>query len=709
MSEVLSLTGEHAQVLEAGQEVGRFRLGEVLGRGGMATVYRAYDTAAERDVAVKVLYEHLRSHPFVVERFKQEVQLAQGLEHPHIVRTYQLLETPQMLGLVMDVHGTGNMKEYVQRHGPMHANQVVMIADQVLRALSMAHERGLVHRDIKPHNILWDPVEKVAKLIDFGLAALDEAVALARPESAMGTVEYSAPEQFDDFGVDARADLYSLGVTLFELLSGSLPYRSETAAGVIQMHRTAPVADVRVFVRGVPGHVADALSRAMAKLPEERFASADEMRRALLGEWLPARITSRSAEVWEKLKARYRGEIETYNWHVYLPAWVTQAFIVQDARTQNLQGQRIVEIFRKHQANYRGDYLAKRARQAIRSERMEMVPQFHQAQKAKGGELLMQKSAAQGVATYYDVFAKQGNQDPTEGRDEQLGKVIVPFACGLTQVEAEKMCRELEEVGILARSFQGALRQRKKKQRRVSRHESLAFRRMLSSGLALVGVALLFLLSMCGGAFMSEGGYTVFMATYSMLAVAAVGVLGAQAGYSRLGPDVGQVTAVERLHYSDDYLLQFRAEEQNEAAEYLVDEEHAALYYRVRSSRVRGMYEQFVLQMLRTGKRSEVEPEYYLLLEHVTRLVARIAELEARLTNHNQAALFEQLARLDAQLAQAADMDRSEAVIEQKIALTEQLRRIDEERREMVSLTHELSVVVEEQRQATDSGTSGKK
>jgi len=282
----------------------RFESAEIIGYGGMATVYRAFDTVSQRDVALKVLHAHLREHAIIAGHFRQEYAIAQVLEHPNIVRIHSIIDTPQMLALVMELHGHYDLKKYLQNHGKMEPRVAVEVGTQMLSALEAAHAQNIVHQDIKPHNILWDIATDTAKLIDFGLAQRDESIAFARPESAMATVEYSAPEQFDDFGTDARADLYSLGITLFELLSNTLPYRGDSAASIIQMHRDAPIPDVRVFARAVPEHVALALMRAMAKAPEDRFDNAAQMRDALCATSQVATPTLPAASAeWETLKS----------------------------------------------------------------------------------------------------------------------------------------------------------------------------------------------------------------------------------------------------------------------------------------------------------------------------------------------------------------------------------------------------------------------
>ena len=200
----------------------RYEVQARLGQGGMATVYRAWDRDAQADVALKVLHLHLRADVLVAERFRREVAAARRIDSPHVVTIYDLIEDP--LALVMAYLPGVDLKRLIRRRGPLPAAEVARIAAQVLEGLAAAHRAGIVHRDVKPHNILVDEETERAWLTDFGLARVDDLISVTTHTMTLGTPEYMPPELLDGTLVDGRADLYSLGVTLYEAVTGKLPF-----------------------------------------------------------------------------------------------------------------------------------------------------------------------------------------------------------------------------------------------------------------------------------------------------------------------------------------------------------------------------------------------------------------------------------------------------------------------------------------------------
>lgn len=265
----------------------RFEIIERVGQGGMATVYLARDHTTSSEVALKILLPHLRSDPAVAQRFRREVSVARRVVHPNVIRIYDLLEGEDLLALVLEYHPGIDAKQLLrQSNGKLSIDLAMALVEQALEGLIAAHDAGIIHRDIKPHNLLVADVEggPSVKLADFGLARVDDLIGMTMHTRAIGTLEYMAPEQFDSHMIDHRADLYGLGVTLYELLSGELPFRAHTPLALAELHQRAPRPNVREKVPDVPEHVALTIQRAMASDPSARFSTAREMLAALRGE-----------------------------------------------------------------------------------------------------------------------------------------------------------------------------------------------------------------------------------------------------------------------------------------------------------------------------------------------------------------------------------------------------------------------------------------
>jgi serine/threonine protein kinase len=262
-----------------GKTLGDYRLVEQIGAGGMGAVYKAYQPSMDRFVAVKVLPHHLsQSEPFR-QRFRREARAIAKLEHPHILPAHDYGEQDGVFYIVMRYAESGTLKDRLA-HSRLPPDEIVRVLRQAAGALDHAHRRGVIHRDIKPGNFLMDRQGDVY-LGDFGLARLIETSGGVSTSGAAGTPAYMAPEQGQGLPVDHRADLYALGVVVYEMLTGRVPYEADTPLGVILKHIHDPLPRPRALAPDLPEAAERVLLRALAKDPDARFASAGEMVNAL--------------------------------------------------------------------------------------------------------------------------------------------------------------------------------------------------------------------------------------------------------------------------------------------------------------------------------------------------------------------------------------------------------------------------------------------
>jgi beta-lactam-binding protein with PASTA domain/predicted Ser/Thr protein kinase len=258
---------------------GRYRIIRRLGSGGMADVYCAEDTQLGREVALKLLYRRFAEDEEFVERFRREASSAAGLQHPNVVQVFDRGEWDGTYYIAMEFLTGRNLKQVVRDHGPLEPALAVDLTIQILKAARFAHRRGIVHRDIKPHNVIVDD-EGRAKVTDFGIARAG-ASDMTETGSIMGTAQYLSPEQAQGHPVDARADLYSIGIVLYELLTGAPPFDAESPVTIAlkqvseepvpAMHRNPAVSPALDAV----------VMRALRKDPAARFQNADEFIAAL--------------------------------------------------------------------------------------------------------------------------------------------------------------------------------------------------------------------------------------------------------------------------------------------------------------------------------------------------------------------------------------------------------------------------------------------
>src|ERR671917_443003 len=270
---------------------GRYRIIGRIGSGGMADVYEAEDTQLGRRVALKLLYARFAEDAEFVERFRREASAAAGLNHPNVVQVFDRGQWDGTYYIAMELLEGRNLKQIVREHGPLEPGFAVDIVLQILKAARFAHRRGIVHRDIKPHNVIVDD-EGRAKVTDFGIARAG-ASDMTQTGSIMGTAQYLSPEQAQGHPVDERSDLYSIGIILYELLTGRVPFEGESAVTIaLKQVNEAPLAPSLINPAVTPELEAVVL-RSLMKDPAERFADADEFIAAL--EAAASRIPSPAA------------------------------------------------------------------------------------------------------------------------------------------------------------------------------------------------------------------------------------------------------------------------------------------------------------------------------------------------------------------------------------------------------------------------------
>jgi serine/threonine-protein kinase len=255
---------------------GRYELKHVVGTGGMSSVYCAFDTLLERNVALKILHDQFGGDEEYVERFRREARAVAQLSHPNIVTVIDRGEEDGKQFIVFELVEGDNLKELVERGGPLPVRRAVTLGIEVARALAFAHAQGLVHRDVKPQNVLLGEDGR-AKVTDFGIVRSLDAVGHTETGTVLGTSHYIAPEQARGERVDAQTDVYSFGVVLYELLTGEVPYPGDNFLSVAMKHVNDPVPSVLERRPDAPIRLASLVDRCLAKLPTDRPASMDEV------------------------------------------------------------------------------------------------------------------------------------------------------------------------------------------------------------------------------------------------------------------------------------------------------------------------------------------------------------------------------------------------------------------------------------------------
>jgi serine/threonine-protein kinase len=259
---------------------GRYELGRQLGAGGMARVYLGHDRLLDREVAVKVLAEPYASDPQFVERFRREASAAAGLNHPNIVAVYDRGEADGSYYIVMEYLSGPDLKQVIRRRAPLPPLQAIDYAQQILAALGAAHRRDVVHRDVKPQNVLVAE-DGHLKVTDFGIARAGAQTDMTEAGSVIGTAQYLSPEQARGDEVTAASDCYAVGIVLYEMLTGRVPFDGERPVAVAMKQISDEPAPPRSVEPSVPPELEAVVMRALAKRPSERYRTAGEFSRAL--------------------------------------------------------------------------------------------------------------------------------------------------------------------------------------------------------------------------------------------------------------------------------------------------------------------------------------------------------------------------------------------------------------------------------------------
>ena len=252
---------------------GRYRLEERIGSGGMSTVYRAFDETLERWVAIKVLHHTMEDDPVQLERFRREARTVARLSHPHVVTVIDAGEDDGHPFIVFEYVEGDTLKGLIRRTGPLPVVEAVAYAIEIGRGLMAAHTERLVHRDVKPQNVLIDPDGR-AKVTDFGISRSLDSDGLTATGRVLGTTDYVAPEQALGEDVTEQSDVYSLGVVLFEMLTGTVPFTAESQVGVAMKHVREPLPDLRRVRPEVSAALTAVIERATAKETRNRYGTA---------------------------------------------------------------------------------------------------------------------------------------------------------------------------------------------------------------------------------------------------------------------------------------------------------------------------------------------------------------------------------------------------------------------------------------------------
>lgn len=275
------------------ETIGRYEVARELGRGGMAVVYLAHDPYVKRDVAVKVLTSQHQADSTFLQRFKREAETVAALEHATIVPIYDYGQHEGRPFIVMRYMPGGSLEDRLQE-GALTMKQIAPVIQRVAAALDVAHGRGVIHRDIKPANIMFNN-EGEALLSDFGIAKhAQEGSGLTGDESFLGTVEYMSPEQIQGQEVDGRTDIYALGIVLYRMLTGDLPFFKNTVISTALAHVTDPIPSIQEALPNSRVPWDEVLHKALAKDPDERYQQAGQMAADvsafLSGKWYLSRL-----------------------------------------------------------------------------------------------------------------------------------------------------------------------------------------------------------------------------------------------------------------------------------------------------------------------------------------------------------------------------------------------------------------------------------
>ena len=255
----------------------RYRIIDTLGEGGMANVYLAEDIILQRKVAVKILRLDLQKEPQTLARFQREALATSELSHPNIVMVLDVGTDHGLPYMVMEYVDGPDLKEYIRANSPLNLGNIIKIMDQILSAMSLAHKHNVIHRDLKPQNILMDKHGNI-KIADFGIAVALNQNSVTQTNSAIGSVHYMSPEQTRGGLVTKQSDIYSLGIILYELITGNVPFNGDSAVSIALKHAQEPIPSIRKQDPNIPQPLENVVLKATAKDPRDRYNSAKEMK-----------------------------------------------------------------------------------------------------------------------------------------------------------------------------------------------------------------------------------------------------------------------------------------------------------------------------------------------------------------------------------------------------------------------------------------------
>ena len=277
-------------MIEIGKKLnGRYKIIGNIGSGGMANVFLAHDLILDREVAVKVLRFDFQNDKDAIRRFQREALAATELVHPNIVTVYDVGEEDGMQFLVMEYVKGMDLKRYIQTHYPVPYLQIVDIVQQILSAVALAHQHRIIHRDLKPQNILINE-EGVVKITDFGIAIALSETSITQTNSMLGSVHYLSPEQARGSMATNQSDIYAIGIILYEMLTGKVPFDGESAVTIALKHFQDEIPSIRIYDKNVPQSLENVVLKATAKEQADRYKTADEMREDLSTALSPERL-----------------------------------------------------------------------------------------------------------------------------------------------------------------------------------------------------------------------------------------------------------------------------------------------------------------------------------------------------------------------------------------------------------------------------------
>ena len=254
----------------------RYEFVEELGKGGMGTVYKVYDKKVQEDVALKLLNPDVASDEKTIERFRNELRLARKIVHKNVCRMYDLNEAEEKYFITMEYVSGENLKRFIKMAGHLSAGKSISIAKQICEGLAEAHRLGVIHRDLKPQNIMVDR-EGNARIMDFGVARSLKAEGITGHKGVVGTPEYMSPEQVDGKKADQRSDIYALGVILYEMVTGRPPFKGSSSLSTALKHKTEPAPDPREIDSQIPEELSKVILRCMEKDREQRYQDTEQL------------------------------------------------------------------------------------------------------------------------------------------------------------------------------------------------------------------------------------------------------------------------------------------------------------------------------------------------------------------------------------------------------------------------------------------------